>query len=167
MKTDNIEKVICTLMCDAHQMEEQMADKLPEFAENVTHPKIKALLENHVADTKAQASRTENAFDHFDEDRKDVDSPILDQLIEEGETLYTGCEEGPVRDAAIMVALQRIQHQKIATYGSIVALAKAVNQPEIVSLFERSLDEEYAADKAMTEMAEGFANVEAVYQNAA
>ena len=162
MKTDKIEKIICTLLCDAHRMEEQMADKLPDIAKEVTHPKIKALVENHVAETKAQMSRTENAFDHLGEDRKDVDSPILEQLMNEGETLYTGCEEGPVRDAAILVALQRIQHQKIATYGSIVALAKAANQPEIVSLFERSLDEEYAADKAMTQMAEGFANVEAV-----
>jgi len=165
MKTNELEKVLCTLMCDAYQIEESMADTLQEMADAAEHADVRTLIHNHVSETKNQLERLDNAFRELDMDRKSVDSPIINALIEEGNTLYKGCKEGPTRDAALLIALQRIQHQEIATYGSIRSLAKALNKPQIESLAESTLNEEYSSDKRMTEIAEGFINVTAVYDN--
>ncbi|NCT40966.1 MAG: DUF892 family protein [Alphaproteobacteria bacterium] len=167
MKTTELENVLHTLMCDAYKIEEAMSETLQEMADAANHADVRTIIHNHVSETKSQLERLDNAFRQLDAKRKDVESPITDALIEQGNILYKGCEEGPVRDAALLIALQRIQHQEIATYGSIRALAKALNKPELESLAGSTLDEEYASDKRMSEIAEGFINVTAAYEKLA
>lgn len=161
MKTDELKKVLCTLMCEAYQIEKTMTDKLPDLAKHAEHPQVQQILENHIMETKNQANRLERAHELAEIKIKDVETPVLDALLEEGNTLYKGAEEGSVRDAAILIAFQRVQHQEIVLYGSIIALAKACGLPQVAELLKESLDEEYTSDKAMTKIAEDFLNMNA------
>ena len=48
----------------------------------------------------------------------------MEGLIEEAEDIIDELEEGPVRDAGIIAAAQKIEHYEIATYGSLQGLCQ-------------------------------------------
>jgi ferritin-like metal-binding protein YciE len=58
-------------------------------------------------------------------------------------------DHGPVRDAALIAAAQRVEHYEISAYGSARALAARLQHGNIVSLLQETLDEELAADEKL------------------
>jgi ferritin-like metal-binding protein YciE len=70
-------------------------------------------------------------------------------LIEEGAEILEEADKGPVRDAALISAAQRVEHYEMAGYGSVREYAKMLGQKEIASLLEETLEEEKAADKKL------------------
>jgi len=74
-------------------------------------------------------------------------------------------EKGPVRDAALIAAAQRVEHYEMAAYGSVRAFAKLLKQSEIVKLLEQTLNEEKAADEKLTSIS-GEVNPQALTQAA-
>jgi hypothetical protein len=64
-------------------------------------------------------------------------------------------------DACLIAAGQRAEHYEMAAYGTLVAWANAMGHTEAARLLEETLDEEKAADKKLTSLAEGGINQEA------
>jgi len=64
-------------------------------------------------------------------------------------------EEGPdpVVDAGLIGAAQRVEHYEIAAYGSAIAFAELLGENEVAVLLRKSLEEEAAADRALTALA--------------
>lgn len=85
----------------------------------------------------------------------------MEGLIEEAEDIIDELEEGPVCDAGIIAAVQKIEHYEIATYGSLRAFANILGEYEAASLLEETLEEEKSADKRLTDLAESIINLEA------
>ena len=71
-------------------------------------------------------------------------------LIEEGSEALEEKEKSAVRDAQIIGSAQRIEHYEIAAYGTIRSLAETLGETKIAKIFQTTLDEEGAADKALT-----------------
>ncbi len=63
-----------------------------------------------------------------------------------------------VRDAAIIASAQRVEHYEMAAYGSTLAFANLMGHSEIAELLEMTLNEEKAADKLLSSIAEGEVN---------
>ncbi|MDN3550199.1 DUF892 family protein [Mucilaginibacter aquaedulcis] len=57
-----------------------------------------------------------------------------------------------------MLAGQKAEHYEIASYGSMIALAKTLGYYEVAELLEPTLDEEKTADAKLTEIARTQAN---------
>ncbi len=74
-------------------------------------------------------------------------------VLEEGAEVLEEAEEGPVRDAALISAAQRVEHYEMAGYGSVRDYAKLLGQNEIATLLEETLGEEKAADKKLNSIA--------------
>ena len=66
-----------------------------------------------------------------------------------------------LRDAAIIGAAQRVEHYEIAAYGTAIAHARLLELDDIVALLEGTLEEEKAADRKLTEVAESVVNLDA------
>ena len=64
-------------------------------------------------------------------------------------------------DACLIAAGQRAEHYEMAAYGTLVAWARGMGHTEAASLLQETLDEEKAADKKLTSIAEGGVNQEA------
>lgn len=161
MQTDSIKNILETLLNDAYDMEEQITDALPDMIEAAENPSLVRALENHKTETEAQQDRLKQAMETLDTDQKDVTCNITKNLIEEGQTMIKGCKEGAVRDAAIIIAAQRIEHLEIATYGSMIALAQTLGEAQVANLLTETLKEEKDADQAMNALAETTINPEA------
>jgi ferritin-like metal-binding protein YciE len=66
-----------------------------------------------------------------------------------------------VLDAAIIAAGQAVEHYEITRYGTLIAWAKKLGRNDIVQLLEQTLNEEKAADKKLTSVAESQVNLRA------
>ena len=68
-------------------------------------------------------------------------------------------EEGSMtRDAALIIAAQKVEHYEIASYGGLAALAETLGLSEASNLLHRTLDEEDQTDRQLTDIAESFIN---------
>lgn len=86
----------------------------------------------------------------------------MEGLIMEGENILEETKPGPVRDAAIISASQKIEHYEIASYGTLVAFASLLGEDEISELLKITLEEEKDADTRLTEAAYESINLEAL-----
>jgi hypothetical protein len=60
--------------------------------------------------------------------------------------------------ACLIAAGQRAEHYEMAAYGTLVAWAKAMGHTDAANLLQQTLDEEKAADKKLSGLAEGGIN---------
>jgi ferritin-like metal-binding protein YciE len=82
-------------------------------------------------------------------------------LLEEAATHAEEIEQGPVLDAALIGALQRVEHYEIAAYGTVATFGEAMGQNEIHELLAETLQEEKDTDEKLTEVS-GNVNIEAI-----
>lgn len=90
----------------------------------------------------------------------------MEGLIKEGESILEETEPGPVRDAGIISASQKIEHYEIASYGTLVAFARILGEEEVAVLLEETLAEEKEADVKLTDAAYKGINLEAAGEDA-
>ena len=63
-----------------------------------------------------------------------------------------------IRDAALIVNGNFVEHYEIALYGSLASMAKTLGYDSAASLLNETLKEEKAADAKLTELATSKAN---------
>jgi len=74
-------------------------------------------------------------------------------------------EDGsPLRDAALIVGGNEVEHYEMAVYGSLVAFARQLGRNEAATLLEQTLNEEKAADAKLTAIGERIVNPRAAQE---
>ena len=71
--------------------------------------------------------------------------------------------EQEVLDAALIGAVQTVEHYEIARYGTLIAWLRQLGRDGCASVLEMNLQEEKAADQKLTELAESKINAGAVF----
>ena len=56
---------------------------------------------------------------------------------------------------------QAVEHYEIARYGTLIAWANQLGMREAATLLNQTLEQEYNADRTLTELAEGSLNRQA------
>ena len=116
---------------------------------------LKEALKKHLAETKLQAERLETALNLLQADTKGQVCEAMKGLITEAEEILNSSSSAILKDAAMIGAAQKIEHYEIAGYGTAKAHAKLLDLDEIADLLAETLEEESAADKKLTKIAEG------------
>src|SRR5690606_21613586 len=145
--------------------ERALLKALPKMMNNASEPKLKAASEDHIAVTEGQVQRLEQVFEILGESNRGKKCEAIEGLIKEGESIMEETEVGPVRDAGIIAASQKIEHYEIASYGTLAAFANTLGETEIVALLEATLAEEKEADALLTESAYNSINFEAAEED--
>ena len=73
--------------------------------------------------------------------------------MEEGRDVIEDVEKGPVLDAALIAAAQKVEHYEIASYGTLCTFAKQLGQNDALTLLKETLAEEKAADEKLNMLA--------------
>jgi ferritin-like metal-binding protein YciE len=142
-------------MRDLYSAENQITKALPKLIKAASSSELGRALTNHLEETRRQIGRLERIFDGLGESPKGKKCTGMEGLIEEGDEHVKEVPEGSRRDAVIIAAAQRVEHYEIAGYGTAKAWAEEMGHGEAVSLLERTLDEEAAADEKLTGIALG------------
>jgi ferritin-like metal-binding protein YciE len=75
-------------------------------------------------------------------------------LVEEARQAIREFDRGPVRDSALIIGAQKIEHYEIAVYGSLCELADVLGEDRICDLLEKSLIEEKQTDEKLSDIAQ-------------
>lgn len=78
----------------------------------------------------------------------------MEGLVEESKELLEEIEKGAVLDAGLIAAAQKVEHYEIASYGTLIAMAKHLKLDDAVALLAATLAEEKGADEKLTKIAE-------------
>ncbi|MEZ0128633.1 ferritin-like domain-containing protein [Flavobacterium sp. LBUM151] len=146
---------------DIYWAEKALTKALPKMAKNATSEDLINTINDHLTVTEEQVSRLEQVFDLIGEKASAKKCEAMEGLIKEGESIMEETQQGPVRDAGIIGASQKIEHYEIATYGTLAAFAQTLGEDEALQLLQQTLDEEKEADTLLTEVAYNNINFEA------
>jgi ferritin-like metal-binding protein YciE len=146
---------------DIYYAEQQIVKSLPEMIDKAHDAQLKQGLQAHLGETKNHVKRLEEVFRLHGSDAKGVDCPAIDGIIEEAEDVAGDIADDQVLDAAIIAAAQAVEHYEITRYGSLIAWAKRLGRNDCANLLEQNLQEEKAADKKLTDIAESKVNLRA------
>jgi ferritin-like metal-binding protein YciE len=147
---------------DIYYAENQILKALPEMIEKATDAQLKQAFQSHLAETKNQVKRVEQVFQMHGVEAKGIDCPAIDGIIEEADDVAGEIADKEVLNAALAGAAQAVEHYEIARYGTLIAWAKQLGRNDCASVLQKNLDEEKAADKKLTEIAEARLNFRAV-----
>jgi len=143
---------------DAYDAEKQLTKALPKLAKAASDPKLRQAFETHLRETEGHVQRLERVFESLDEKAKGKHCDGIAGIIEEGKSTMGEDFEGTTMDACLIAAGQRAEHYEMAAYGTLVAWAQAMGHAQAEKLLQQTLDEEKAADKKLSGLAESGIN---------
>ena len=143
---------------DVYYAENQIVKNLPTMIEKVHDEALKQGLSKHLEETENHVRRLEQVFGMYGVQPAAVDCPAMDGIIDEAEEVSGEIADSNVLDAGITAAAQAIEHYEIARYGTLVAWAKRLGREDCANILHQTLEEEKAADKKLTEVAESHVN---------
>lgn len=146
---------------DLYDAEKQLRKALPKMVRAAASEELQSAFEDHFRQTLGHVDRLEEIFEALGEKGTGKKCAAMTGLIKEGEELIGEMPEGPLRDAGLIAAAQKVEHYEIAGYGSARAHAELLGHAEAVSRLEDTLQEERAANRKLNEIAESEVNREA------
>jgi ferritin-like metal-binding protein YciE len=145
---------------DAYDAEKQLVKALPKMAKAATSSELRQAFVDHLEETNGHVTKLEQVFQSLGEKVKGKHCAGIAGIIEEGSDAL-GEYEGATMDAVLIASGQRAEHYEMAAYGTMVEWAKGMGHSEAADLLQEILDEEGAADKKLTAIAESGVNEEA------
>lgn len=158
---ETLDELFVAQLQDLYDAEQRLTKALPKMAEAANSDQLKNAFKHHLAETETQVNRLEQVFQTLGEEPKAKTCDAMKGLISEGDELVGAKGNSAVIDAGLIAAAQRVEHYEIAGYGTARALATQLGHQRAAELLEQTLDEEAAADRKLTEIAETYANVAA------
>ena len=179
-KMQDLKDLLTHEIQDLYSAETQLIEALPKMAQNATNPELKKALQQHLRVTEIQKNRLDQITNLLGKDAEEEsgENPGLlsrlfggskgvpkcigmEAIIKEGEKIMGEEMNTEVMDAAIIGAAQKAEHYEICGYGTCRAYARELELEKIAELLEQTLEEEYEADRRLTDMAEGGLNEKA------
>ena len=143
---------------DMYYAENQIAKNLPTMVQKANDPQLKQGFQTHLTETQNQIKRLDQVFQALGESPKGVTCQAMDGILAEAKEVMSDVADTDVADAAMLSSAQAVEHYEITRYGSLIAWAKELGRNDCATLLQQTLDEEKAADKKLTAMAESKVN---------
>lgn len=145
---------------DIYWAEKHLTKALPKMRKAATSTELANAFEQHLTVTEGQIGRLEQAFEILGMTARAKKCEAMNGLVKEAEELIEDTDKGSAtRDVALILAGQKVEHYEIATYGSLVQLAKTMGHNDIATLMQQTLDEEKQADQMLTDLAVSGINI--------
>lgn len=154
MAINTADDLLLNELKDIYSAEKQAIKIYPKLAKSISSDEFKQAMQAHLEETKGQVERLDRIFEILEKRAGGKTCEGMKGLIEEGQQHAEEIADGPVRDAALIGAAQRMEHYEIAAYGTVIALAKAKGEKEMVQLLSETLEEEKATDLKLTKISE-------------
>ncbi len=158
MKIDTLEKLYVHELKDLHSAETQILDALPTMIDAARDDGLRAALASHRDETAEHAGRIEQIFERLDFEPGGHRCKGISGVLAEAKEILRDVDTDRLVDAAIIAGCQRVEHYEIAGYGVARALARQLGRDEDAELLTKTLEEEGAADRALTRLAEHHLN---------
>jgi ferritin-like metal-binding protein YciE len=153
VKTESLHELYIEQLKDLYSAETQLTKALPKVAKAADSSALRTAIEKHLKETEQQRSRIEKIFEDLDQKPGGKKCHGMAVLLEEGTEAISEFDKGPVRDAALIAAAQRVEHYEIAGYGTVCEYARSLGRDRDLIALKKTLEEESAANEKLSEIA--------------
>jgi ferritin-like metal-binding protein YciE len=162
-KTESLlEKFFIDQLKDIYYAEQQLIKAIPKMENAATTEELKEAFNDHLHQTQKHVKRLEKVFQMIGKKAEGKKCEAIEGLIKEAESIINETKENSMtRDAALIIAAQKVEHYEIATYGGLVQLALTMDRDDVSDILDTTLMEEEETDHLLTEIAENNINMEA------
>lgn len=130
-----------------------------QSADAATTDEVRNAFLQHQEESRQQVARLEQVFQSLGIAVGEGSCEAADGLADDTRTVISSTESGSLtRDAGLIIAGQKGEHHEIASYGSLVTLAKVMGHTQAAQLLQQTLEEEKNTDRKLTQLAESFIN---------
>lgn len=161
MKLETLHDLYIEELRDLYSAERQLVDALPKMRKAASSPALRAAFEEHLAETLVHIERLDKIFKVLDASPKGNKCEGMGGLLKEGKHFMKLNGDASVIDAGLIAQAQRGEHYEMAGYGCARTYARLLGFNDAADALQETLNEEGAADKRLTELAEGAINLEA------
>lgn len=159
MNIENLRDLFELELRYAYDTEQKLVKKgLPSMIDGATSPELRNALQQHLHDTQNHVSRLEQVFSICGFKADTEGSDIFDEMASATKDVISDIDASPLRDAALIVCGNKVEHYEIAIYGSLAAFAQQLGFQQAASLLQQTLNEEKAADAKLTQLGESAIN---------
>ncbi|MBV8050281.1 MAG: ferritin-like domain-containing protein [Acidobacteriaceae bacterium] len=153
----------------AYDCEDKLVKKgLPTMIENCGSPELRQALEQHLGETRNHITRLQQVFSVAGVEPETDSNDVFDKMSSAVKDSISHTDDGsPVRDAALIVNGNQVEHYEMAVYGSLVSFARQLGFEQAATLLEQTLEEEKQADAKLTQIGESIINERAARERRA
>jgi ferritin-like metal-binding protein YciE len=156
MKNKDLHALFIDELANVLDAENQIIQAFPKLIKSASSADLKEALTTHLQETENQVIRLEQIFEILGEDIEEKECAGMEGILSECDDMINGKSKSPILDAAIMSAARKVEHYEMASYGTLSSFANHLDlDSEIIELLHENLDEEGAADKKLTKIADG------------
>jgi ferritin-like metal-binding protein YciE len=138
---------------DIYWAEKAQTKVIPKMIRKASANDLVQSLTGHLEITQQHIARLESVFSSLDTKAVSRKCEAMEGLIKEAKEIMENTKEGVIRDAGIIAATQKMEHYEIATYGTLCTFAKTLGEKDAAGLLHQTLEEEKAADKKLSAIA--------------
>lgn len=164
MALDSLQDLFILQMRDLYDVERQASLALPQLLHVVQSDELKSVLSEHLEETNTHIAKLESICRDLGIDPTGKTSLGIEGMIDDAIGLTEEAAPSPTLDAALIAAIQKMEHYEIAGYGTVCAYAKELEHKDALEILHEILEDEKTADKKLTQLAEGLLNKEAENQ---
>ena len=150
---------------DIYWAEKNLVKALTKMEKKATSDQLKNAFGEHRTQTEEHVARLEQVFEIIGSKAVAKKCEAMDGLIKEAGDIIEETEDKTMtRDAALIMAAQKVEHYEIATYGGLVQLAKTLGINDAADILAQTLQEEKQTDELLSQVAESTINIEAAQE---
>jgi ferritin-like metal-binding protein YciE len=155
MPLQTLHDLLIAQLNELHAGESACIEALRTLQGVTTSPRLLRVLKAHEAESEEHAARLEGIFEELGITPRRGGSQGMKGLCADCLELARLARVEPhVRDAAVIAAAQRIEHDEMAGYGCARTWAKLLGHRTIASNLQRSLNEEGRFDAKLSRLAD-------------
>jgi ferritin-like metal-binding protein YciE len=155
MDLNSLKSVYIAQLKDMYSAEKQLTEALPKMAEAASSTNLEKAFRNHLEQTEEHLAVVAALLNELNQNPTSSKCKAMKGLIEEGEEIIKENGDADARDAALIVAAQKVEHYEIATYGGLRTFASTLGDKDSADILQNILDQEYVADQLLDDLAMG------------
>jgi ferritin-like metal-binding protein YciE len=126
--------------------------------EKTSNAELKSAFTHHLSETERHVTRLEQVFQMHGQPVKAVTCQAIDGILAEAKEVISDCGDAQVCDAAMLSAAQAVEHYEMTRYGTLISFARQLGRDDCAGVLVQTLEEEKAADKKLTTIADSRVN---------
>src|SRR5207302_6888657 len=155
MKIESLRDLFEVELCYAYDCEQKLVKKgLPTMIEAASSPELRTGLEQHLQETRTHVSRLERVFSIVGAEADTESNDVFDKMTSAVKDAIDETETENLRDAALIMCGNLVEHYEIALHGTLVGFAKQLGFQDAAQLLQQTLNEEKGADANVTKRVE-------------
>lgn len=154
MADDNLRQLVSHGLAAMKAGSGVAAHATAEISKDVTHPGLKAALEEGNRTSQQWSDRIGRACEMAGAASESQDNPVMEAHYEASRRIRQHATDDKSRDLGIIASGQMALHYWIASFGTMASYAGGLGMSEVAQDMKTCSDEAKRADQAHTELAE-------------